>query len=109
MPKNYTKKNIQAINGIIGVRNSFMKKNIVYKVPNGKMLRIRYDSNDDTIVNIKIFGDFFIHPEESILDIEQFLIGKKINQVAKNLTKFVDKKNITLIGFTPIDIENALI
>lgn len=85
-----------------------MNTNIVHKVPQGKMLRIEADITDSVINNIKITGDFFIHPEEVITEIENFLIGKKVEKIEQGLSIFLDKKNIRIIGFTPKDLQYAL-
>ncbi len=84
-----------------------MKKTI-YKPPDGKLLRIRFDVEGDIIKSLRITGDFFIHPEEAIVDIEQFLIGKKIHIIDSALTEFLSDNNITVIGFSPIDLLSAL-
>ena len=85
-----------------------MNTNIVHKVPQGKMLRIEADITDSTINSIKITGDFFVHPEETITEIENFLIGKKVEKIEQGLSIFLDKKNIRIIGFTPKDLQYAL-
>ncbi len=92
------------ISGIIGGN---MKKT-VYKPPNGKLLRIRFEEEDDVIKNLRITGDFFIHPEEAIVDIEEFLIGKRINVIESALKKFLLENDIIVIGFKPIDLLAAL-
>ncbi len=85
-----------------------MIENIDYKVPNGKLLRIETELDDDIISSIKITGDFFIHPETAIVDIEKFLTGIKIKDISDKLEKFIKEKKITLIGFSPADLADAL-
>ncbi len=104
MLKNYIKKSIQITNGLIGDN---MKK-IIYKAPNGKLLRLQLNAEDGVIKNIKIAGDFFIHPEKAILDIERFLVGKKINDIKGALGKFLLNNNVIIIGFKPTDLFDAL-
>ncbi len=104
MLKNYIKKNIQAISGLIGDN---MKK-IIYKAPNGKLLRVQLNAEGGVIKNIKIAGDFFIHPEKAILDIERFLAGKKINDIETALREFLLNNNVIIIGFKPTDLFDAL-
>ena len=45
----------------------------IYKVPNGKLLKVSldYDEVDNSIEQIRITGDFFAYPEESIELIEK--------------------------------------
>jgi lipoate-protein ligase A len=85
-----------------------MNKKIVHKVPQGKMLRIEADIDGSIIKEIKITGDFFIHPEEAIIEIEDFLTGKSLSDIGQALAGFLDEKSIRIIGFNPSDLELAL-
>jgi hypothetical protein len=100
-------KNTPLENGTFG-DNEFKKKNIAYKAPEGKLIKLKAAISNSEIKTIKITGDFFIHPEESITEIESFLINKKINQVEKEFSDFLNKKNIRIIGFKPKDLVEAL-
>jgi len=79
-----------------------MQLKSVYKIPNGKLLKIilDYNSKNKSINNISITGDFFAYPEESIDIMEEKLkdtllikenLFEKINSVIK-------KYNIEFIG-----------
>ena len=59
-----------------------MKGKTIYKVPNGKLLKIYldYDKRSLIINNINIMGDFFVYPEESIEKIENKLKKSKIKR-----------------------------
>ena len=78
-----------------------MKSYSIYKVPNGKLLKIflEYNEKNNNIESLKITGDFFAYPEESIVTIEyklknaqlkrEFLL-EKINSIIKeNQIKFI--------------------
>ena len=54
-----------------------MKKS-VYKVPGGKLLKISLEPEDNRIKSIRIMGDFFLHPEESITELEDGLKGADV-------------------------------
>jgi len=86
------------------------KKRIDYKVPNGKLIRIEAEIENDKIRKIKINGDFFLHPEESISDIERVLIGKNLDSegMKKTLTELTKKKRITLLGVSEKDFADAI-
>lgn len=86
----------------------FMKKNIVYKVPKGKLLRLELDLEDTVIKKIEISGDFFVHPEEGLLEIEKSLLGVDMGEVAEVVRRVLKEKNIELIGFSPEDLKEAL-
>ncbi len=83
-------------------------RKIIYKIPNGKLLRIKVGIDNSEIEKITINGDFFIHPEEAVIEIENFLSGKKIDSIDKELTKFLKDKDIRVIGFSPADLFRAL-
>lgn len=58
-----------------------------YKVEGGKLLRVRLtvaEATDGTrtIDSITIFGDFFMHPEEAIEELERLLIGVALDEAA---------------------------
>ena len=72
-----------------------MKKKSVYKIPNGKLLKIslNYDKKTNKIIDLNITGDFFAYPEESIELIENELqntvieydtLFNKIESIIKN-------------------------
>ncbi len=47
-----------------------------YKVKGGKLLRVRLRVGEDAcIAEIRITGDFFMHPEEALEALEQALLG----------------------------------
>ena len=79
-----------------------MNSRSIYKIPNGKLLKIflEYDEKTNKINNINITGDFFAYPEEAIeiienelknMEIEKSVLIQKINYVIK-------KNNIKFIG-----------
>jgi len=53
-----------------------------YKAEGGKLLRVRLKIADHAIQSIKITGDFFMHPEESIEDLEAMLTGTLVDEPA---------------------------
>ena len=48
-------------------------RQLLRKIPGGKLLRISCVTNDAIIQQISIRGDFFMYPEESVFDIESHL------------------------------------
>ncbi|MCB9359434.1 hypothetical protein H6503_05875 [Candidatus Woesearchaeota archaeon] len=82
--------------------------NIDYKVEGGKLLRIELMHKNDHILTIKLCGDFFIHPEYAIEDIEKGLMGVPFDHVSQRLKDIIQTKNIQLIGFSPDDLQKAV-
>ncbi len=91
-----------------GVDGTTMKQDIDYKVPNGKLLRLEVDMKKDSIKSIKISGDFFVHPETAITQIEKMLEGKSRDDVTDVVNKFIEENHIKLVGFNAVDLTNAL-
>ena len=74
-----------------------MKGKAVHKVEGGKLLKITVEF-DDVIDDVKITGDFFLHPEESIKDLEKNLFGIMSDADEKTITSIlndvIEEKNI---------------
>jgi hypothetical protein len=88
-------------------------KQAIYKVPNGKLLKLfvsfNEDSGDPIISDIKLTGDFFIYPEEKITLIEDFFKGQNLNQLSEQkseLEKLLEEHQVELFG---IDIESIFL
>ncbi len=87
-------------------------KTITKKVEGGKLFRIDLDF-DSKIEKIKITGDFFLHPEETITDIESVLNGVRSDISCGELKDKIDgalsSRNASLIGVSSDDIANAIL
>jgi len=79
-----------------------MQTRSIYKVPNGKLLKIflNYNKNNNSINSIKITGDFFAYPEESIEIMENKLKNISLNkeQLLKKIQSIIEEDNIQFIG-----------
>jgi lipoate-protein ligase A len=81
------------------------------KVPGGKLVRIKVDCSDGTIRRVKIEGDFFIHPEEGVVDLESSLLGSRPGDRQGNMTRLrnaIEKGSLRLIGFDETVIVDML-
>jgi lipoate-protein ligase A len=81
-----------------------MNSKSIYKIPNGKLLKLslEYNENDKTISSVKIMGDFFAYPAESIEVLEHELKGVKISkkQLFDKINDTIKKSNFEFIGLT---------
>lgn len=76
-----------------------------YKVKNGKLLRILVDIDSGKIRSLKIRGDFFMHPEDFIYDLESFLVGKSVLDLdLKTLDEYLHQNKVEIIGFSSSDL-----
>lgn len=79
-----------------------MQSKSVYKVPNGKLLKISliYDKKNKSIDKISIMGDFFAYPEEAIETIEEELKNTPLDKsfLIKKINHVIQKNNVEFIG-----------
>lgn len=79
-----------------------MQSKSVYKVPNGKLLKISliFDKKNKTIDKISIMGDFFAYPEEAIESIEKELVNTRLEKkvLVKRINDLIFKNDFQFIG-----------
>jgi lipoate---protein ligase len=89
-----------------------MKIQSLYKVPQGKLLKITIETNTDkkNIEQISITGDFFAYPEESIQKLEKMLLQKPFDkkQLSAEITSFITSNNVQFIGIDADSITEAI-
>ena len=85
----------------------------VYKIPNGKLLKVNLDfnQNSNNINNVQITGDFFAHPEEAIELIEEELINVKLDKINlfEKIQSVIDQNKIELIGLDAEGLTNGIL
>lgn len=85
-----------------------------YKAPAGKLLRVRLTVTEHAtppiITSLRLTGDFFMHPEEAILDLEERLAGAPLEAGAlhQRLQAFLDT-GIEVIGASVEDIVHVIL
>ena len=88
-----------------------MEASSAYKVPGGKLVKIRVKYGS-TIENINILGDFFIHPESSIQKLEARLTGLKIDQTEEEFAAIIEEsrrsEGAEMIGVDSKSIAHAI-
>ena len=82
-----------------------------FKVPGGKLIRVTIECVHDKIQNIKITGDFFLHPEETIQQIENSLVGRKCDSLTlkKTIDQVIQQEKATIVGATSADFVNVIL
>ncbi|MBN1861187.1 MAG: hypothetical protein JW840_06980 [Candidatus Thermoplasmatota archaeon] len=79
-----------------------MRSQSVYKVPQGKLLKIslEYDEKRKVIQSVRITGDFFAYPEEAIELIEKDLknIALEKEVLLQKISSLIAKNHIQFIG-----------
>jgi lipoate-protein ligase A len=84
-----------------------------YKAVGGKLLRVRMTVTEDSppvIQALRITGDFFMHPEEAIEDLEQLLTGVSLDEAAlrARVRAFFDE-DVQVVGADVDDFVTALL
>lgn len=82
------------------------------KVEGGKLLRVKIKA-DEYINDIQISGDFFLHPEDAIQQIEQNLRSLHRDTTPEEITARINstlaKENGTFIGLSPEDLAETIV
>lgn len=81
------------------------------KVAGGKLVKARVEASAGSIAHVKITGDFFLHPEDAITDIETALIGANLDEavIATTVSDALSSRNAQLIGAAPSDFAKVVL
>ncbi len=81
-----------------------------YKIPGGKLVKVKLEISSGEISEVKILGDFFLHPEETLLRIEESLIGSTGDETSIEdvIAHALTESDATLIGATAADIAKTI-
>jgi len=74
-----------------------------YKVPGGKLVVVDLDVADGLLANVSVSGDFFLEPDEALLDINRGLTGLPEGTTASELAAVVTASlppDAALLGFS---------
>jgi lipoate-protein ligase A len=69
-----------------------------YKVPGGKLLAAELTVEGDHMVGVKITGDFFMHPETAIIELEKAVDNTPIEELEDTVRRFFQENDVTLFG-----------
>ncbi|MBN2518123.1 MAG: hypothetical protein JXB14_04715 [Candidatus Altiarchaeota archaeon] len=79
-----------------------------HKVPNGKLIRIKAALMGNSIQQITITGDFFLHPEERIVELERVLVGYEVDE--RKITSITNRilSGTTMVGISSNELTKAI-
>lgn len=83
-------------------------KKAEYKVPGGKLLYAEVEERGGALVKVKLAGDFFMHPEEAILGLEEALMGSPLEEIDERVQSYFSEGEITLYGVAPGDFAKVI-
>jgi lipoate-protein ligase A len=82
-----------------------MKAKVSEKVAGGKLVRLELEHDASKITRAKITGDFFLHPEELLQEMEKALVGMPCASSEADLTAKISAiasfKHAEMVGFSP--------
>ena len=81
-----------------------------YKIPGGKLVKVKLSVTSGKIDHVRVMGDFFLHPEETIQVIEESLIGCKEDEKSIRIAikQVLKDSEATLIGATASDFSKTI-
>ncbi len=93
----------------IKIREGLYVRNGVHKAKGG-LVKSEVYVWENIIENVRIFGDFTLYPKESILDLEEHLIGIPFEKeaVTKKVNDFFEKDSLDFPGVTTEDIVKSV-
>jgi hypothetical protein len=89
-----------------------MNSKSIYKIPNGKLIKIflEYNKQKNTIKKIRITGDFFAYPEEAIEVIENNLKNIKLEEkkLFETINSIIKNNNFEFIGLNAKGLSDGI-
>ena len=82
-----------------------------YKVPGGKLLRIKARVEDERAFGVQISGDFFLAPHDKIVVLEEALEGFSISDkeaIVEVVDYVMQRDNIVVAGFSAKDLAHTM-
>ena len=74
------------------------------KEKGGKLVQVRVEVDEDEVKNVRITGDFFLHPEEVLEEIEECLVGigvfEEEETILERLKRIIKERKAILVGFS---------
>ncbi|UCD44705.1 MAG: hypothetical protein JSV27_11420 [Candidatus Bathyarchaeota archaeon] len=79
-----------------------------YKVPGGKLLAAETAALEGRLTSVKVTGDFFMHPETAIEELEEHLTGIPLEEMEKAVENFFKGRGVALYGVASEDFSHVL-
>lgn len=88
-------------------KNKFMTQAASHKVPDGKMVKIRFRDDEGDVYDVEIRGDFFIEPPEKLQELESRIEGIDVKASKDEICDRLEDVDADLIGFSKEDVAEA--
>ncbi len=77
-----------------------------YKVPEGKLIRVHVWHRNGVVDKVRFYGDFFMHPEEAMEELENSLKGLDVSEAGHIISSFFE--SVEIVGAKAEDFTHAL-
>jgi len=78
-----------------------------HKVPEGKLVKIKVETEDEEVYEVEIRGDFFLEPPEKLSELEEKLEEADIDSSKSEIAEKLNEIDAELIGFSTSDVAEA--
>jgi len=85
-----------------------LERSAIRKFSGGKLLKVTVRSEGGVIHEVRVTGDFFVHPEEALEMMEEALRGVSITAVRRILESSMEEGGIATVGFKLDDLINMI-
>ncbi|MEM2942614.1 MAG: lipoate protein ligase C-terminal domain-containing protein [Candidatus Bathyarchaeia archaeon] len=80
------------------------------KIPGGKLIRVECTVEKKILLGVVVTGDFFLHPEEAIQELERDLTGLRAEpEIIRSHVMEFFRKGYEIVGATPEDFAKAVV
>ena len=81
-----------------------------YKVPGGKLLRVKAETENGLITFLQVTGDFFMAPVTDLEELESLLLGgpAEYNFLKQTIRDFFNSKETKIAGASPGDFVKVI-
>lgn len=71
-----------------------------HKVPGGKLIRVVVEEGESGISDVRIYGDFFLYPEEAMDRIEEMALEMvdDLDGFQKRLDEYLSREDVEIFG-----------
>jgi lipoate-protein ligase A len=89
-----------------------MQTHVTHKTPGGKLVRLQIDCSDYAVTQVRITGDFFVHPEESLSDVEaalrNFSRDMPIEKLVQKINQALAIRSAEMVGIDALTLAKLI-
>ncbi len=79
-----------------------------HKIKGGKLIQCEIDLEEGKLSRVRFYGDFFMHPETAVEELENRLEGMTMDQATVEVEKYFSHRQVKMFGVSVRDFSNIL-